>query len=77
MILKRNSNQNDFFVCLRVQKKYFADILFGGYDVKYERFVLWSELHKKMIPIFIWSACKSLLCTDLYFVTDICMFFIV
>lgn len=28
-------------------KKYFVDILFGGYDVKYERFVLWSELYKK------------------------------
>lgn len=58
-------------------KKYFVDILFGGYDVKYERFVLWSELYKKMISIFIWFVCKSFFCIDLYFVIDVCMFFIV
>lgn len=58
----------------KCSETYFADILFGGYDVKSERFVLWSELRQKMILIFLLSACKSPLCTDLYFVTDVCMF---
>lgn len=58
----------------KCSETYFADILFGGYDVKYERFVLWSELRQKMILIFLLSACKSPFCTDLNFVTDVCMF---